>query len=450
MKNLFTLVLFFAALTGHAAVWYWGGHLKNNSPDTRTVRIQWSVPSMEAVSGSHIQDILPGETWMWLQPVDFPGEFDAPVYEFSIDEYYTPNTEVGYSLVASAESGYSSPDFVSGGGSFPTSGSYWHDTEPADVLGAVGFVYEWGPESRVVAPTPGSKRTLWKVESAEGVLTAEVFREGIDKVVYAQNEAVTAGGSGGVPPVPASLEAATTAAADYLALIEPLTDQVKAFTDAQTVAMNDAYLAAVGEIQQPTSPYPGDESAAFHIGPDIEFPALGATISTDVFEHLPFIGTFFTILRELILIWMAFYFIRYCGNHLREWYKLAFMTPQLTTKSAGIAGDQLQVVGIAKQFSLAAVFMVAFIAVVAATIAGYNSRLGDIADGVNVANLMTQMQGGFGPSLANSTVSTVASFVGLFFPWQAAFAFLVARYAIEWFTIPLWSAALFAARLIHF
>lgn len=375
-------------------------------------------------------------------PIGAPGFYPVQVLSTQV---VTPTEFIGNSHIATE----GAPTIVNAAPPFEGMGDslFWQSSDGQHpiveiTLNAPGERYE----------VPDSEKGLWRVVASDGVLSAEVFREGIDKLVAVGKLTADgiSGGTGGSTGAPSSLEDAAASAADYLALITPLTDQAKAFSDAQTAAMNEAYLLAVGEIQQPVSPYPGDESAAFHIGPNIELPALGATISTDVFEHLPFIGTFFTIVREVILLWMAFYFVRYCGDHLREWYKLAFMTPQLTTKSAGIAGDQLQVVGVAKQFSIAALFMVAFIAVVAATIAGYNSRLGAIADGVNVANLMTEMRGGFGPSLANSTVSAVSSFVGLFFPWQAAFAFLVARYAIQWLTIPLWSAALFAARLIHF
>jgi len=293
--------------------------------------------------------------------------------------------------------------------------------------------------------TPDDKKTGWIVTDS-GALTADVFREGIDKVVYAVGTGGTGTGGG------TGLDSTTaTPPSEFITNMTSALNAQKTvyqdFTAANVSAINDGFHSAMGDIS--TTAPTVSSSTSFTFG-DIVSPI--ATIHMTPFEGdtgMPDLLTLAVVMREIILIIMGVFFCIFMQKKFERYYCMWWKVPQHSVQSTGPVGDTLQLVGWGKQLANAAIIIAIGIGVIAVVIASLNSQMGTIIDGMTTGNAMAKFTATWGTAMGNGPFAKMVGMLALFFPFAAAFEFLAARYLIGW-TMPfLWSAAIIGAKYIR-
>lgn len=323
----------------------------------------------------------------------------------------------------------------------------WEGEDIAD-LGNIAHVQDMPISASVLkSATPEEKKTLWMVEEDPentGALTSMVFREGIDKVVYAmENSGPDATGS-------FFQDFGTAPAGDDLTAMQAAINAQKAvyeeFTADATNQINTAAMTALGTI---STGMPAPEP-----DPDFTFGTILTPIKT--FELTPFSGdsgvpaylTYATIMREIFLVLMGIGFCVFMQMKFEQYYCDWWKIPGHTTQPNGPL-DTIQAVGWGKQLANAAILIAALIATVAIVIASINSKAAEIMAGVNTGNIMAEFTTTWGESMGNSGFAKAVALLGLFFPFAAMFQFFAARYLIGW-TMPfLWTGAIVAAKYVR-
>lgn len=452
------LVLICSAVGTFAQSRFFGGTFINESPDTHVLQIDWSYG--EIYSGHASFDVLPGETHHWslelgeIPPMEGGGYGNVTV---DINEEREPNEEIGYSLVSTGSPGLSAPDFTEGP-TFPI--SVPTTDNPIDSTGE-GWVFTWAADSQVVNPTPSTERTLWRVAPVDGVLTAEIYMEGVDKMVYANTslqQAIVDGGTGGGTT---ALHGADLLPAD-IGEIGP-----GGLTEAGWTAMQ-AHAQVMADFIEDTlapdildafeeaydgNPTTGTITAAGSIGTGTDMlPQLETPVGIIQWRFTAVLAdweTYAALMRELLLYLWAFYFFRACQTMFETYWGTWWKVPGYQAAPSG-AADVAQVWGWGKQLLGAGVLTAALVGIVTVFIVGINSQasaiIGDLAFGNVMSRFSDRISDIAGNAAGAGYLAKGWAFVNMFIPVAALWQFVAAFFVIRLFAAPTWTAALAVAK----
>lgn len=305
--------------------------------------------------------------------------------------------------------------------------------------------YNWqlGGEDdvNIKSGTPNNYKTLWVVR--DGELTADLYREGVDKIVAASfKEPSSPGGTSAGPtaegvstPVDSAIAEAATAALDA----------IKTSTDGFATSFNTALDVAPSAVSISVPSVPGSYGFAAISTPSGEIPAI------NIFEFLPDITTWAGWIRELFLVGMGIAFILILRNlllkYLAQWWGVTPKSTKVDVVSLTPVGGTAWNWG--KQLATATAVVAVLVTVVALCIAGFNSNLGELMDGWTFTNGYSAAYARVNDVMNNSAVASTYALASTFFPFAAAFQFVFARYVFEWSLPLLWSGAMFASKYIE-
>jgi len=166
------------------------------------------------------------------------------------------------------------------------------------------------------SPTDDHKKTLWLVDNEEGTLDAQIFREGIDKVVAAMPPPSS---SSGFPDLPGEIELET-----FDVDTEDLPEQLADATD-----LLEAKMQALldGEEDLVSSVPTGSPVLSFNF-PGIEVMGLttdDVEIQVDPTEYAAPIGVIRALLNSLLHIGFYFSFLALIRSAFADWHTLNYL-----------------------------------------------------------------------------------------------------------------------------
>lgn len=397
---------------------------------TRQLQITWAPAEYAGTiteTGSQLFSIEPGQTLNFNRAMDCTVDAGSCIMELGLFEQARPHTEAGYSLLNDGDATFTA---LPGG-----LGAYEWQIGPAYNGGnpPPPFEVEWTPGYQPTE-TPADKRSLWMV--TDGTLSADVYREGIDKVVYASNsktgEVVTA-----LKDLKQSNETSpfgdwTTVNTDIANKMIDAAEAMKVAVTGQVQPITDTVTANVGEITAtPISAAPSTDGMSLGT---IELPAIGASISLAFVDRWPSMDAIGVVCRELLLtlavmLWavrMRDVFLYYLNN----WYKITNVTTQPQPEPVVSAP-----IGWGKQLLTVGVMVGALLTVIGTAIYGTNSYMGEILSGASMSTIWSMSSSVISSVAGNSLFTMGYALVAHFVPIAAIGQLFISAWFLEW-TMP--------------
>jgi len=412
-------------------------------PAKAVIRFQhfWYVDDVLTLGGHVDATVGPGQTTQVNLTM-----YDVEYGSFIRMEKFNPDGElVGNSFVDS------------GAGTFTSTAEVWAhvvggppDYTPPDIVThAVDVGPAAGWEIKPL-PTPDSKKTLWLV--ADATLTADVFREGIDKIVAKDDAAPAAGETTGMP---SAGDIGSTVPGDRAAALTAIANDLSGELGSQAGDLSDALNTAIGTITTGGMTAASDIEV-FEVGPSIALPDLAGSpsLSTNFFGMF---GSYNIIeklgwIREIILAFMALTFVAASRDVFLKFYAQWWLTPTTPTKTDAAslipAGGTAWNAG--KTVATAVIMIGILIAALTVTITAFNTNIGTIMEGMTFANAFSTAAATINAITGgDSSVAKVYNLMAMVFPFGAAFQFYATLYALKWLMPALWSVAQVAARFFN-
>jgi len=391
-----------------------------------------------------------GETYTPIEAVDVPGNstIDTQTYSAaSVPGGTTGSFLISLTRLSVMSNSVDANSYIGDPLTTMDVGEYAASVSTADITLAVTL-------SKQRAPNVDAAKSLWLVTG--DTLSAQVFREGIDKLAEGQQALADS-----MKPAPSGGGGDPTVAQGTLFTRGPTSTETTNINNAVNSALTDAASftsarAAEWRAVMPTSVEQAGDMAAAELGDfsfgDIALHDMPSTSDVNIHvkpsDFLPNLSVWAGWIHEILLVMLVLVFAFWQQNKFEKYF-IAFVSASEKTTKPETAQIAVAGVGWSKQVATATLISAMVVTAIAGTITFMNSQLGSLISGWELTNFVGHASTVVNSIFGNSIVAGAIAFISAFIPFAAGFQILVAKYLCNWSMPGIWTLAFVTNKYFH-